>query len=51
MIDTIMKTLIDGTKTELMLNVCIYTDFSAWKRQDIERFMEFLGDITNPEKE
>jgi hypothetical protein len=51
MIDTIMKTLIDGTKTELMLNVCIYSDFSAWKRPDVVKFIDFLTDITNPEKE
>lgn len=51
MVDTIMKTLIDGTKTELILNVCIYCEFSAWKRQDIKKFIEFVGDIINPEKE
>ena len=51
MIDTIMKTLIDGTKTELILNVCIYSDFSAWKRPDIDRFMEFLNCTIDPDKE
>lgn len=51
MINIIKKTLIDGTKTELILNVCLYTDFASWKRSDIEKFMEFLNGAIDPEVE
>lgn len=48
MINIIKKTLVDGTKTELILNVCLFTDFASWKRSDIEKFMEFLNEAVDP---
>ena len=46
-----MEVLRDGTKTELMLNVLIFCDFGAWKPCSIEDFLDFLGEIVDPDKE
>ena len=47
----LMEVLRDGTKTELMLNVLIFCDFGAWKPCSIEDFLDFLGEIVDPDKE
>lgn len=34
------------SKTELVLNVCLYADLSMWPQETLRRFIESLQDIT-----
>ena len=40
-IEEILKTLESGARIELCFNILIYTDFSRWRRRDIDRLFEF----------
>jgi hypothetical protein len=47
----LMDVLQDGTKTELMLNVLIFCDFGSWSHNQIQDFIDFLGEMVDPDKE
>ena len=47
MILTILEILHEGTKTELILNVLIYADFSRWKQTDIKTFIDYVSAIVD----
>ena len=42
MVEKILEILKQGTKTEIVLNMFIYADFSRWKQDYIKEFIEFI---------
>jgi len=46
-INELLYMLASKAKTEFVLNLLLYADFSLWKQRDLNLFIEFLEEISS----
>lgn len=51
MINILLGILEQGDRTLLVLNVLIYADFGRWPQKDVRKFVDWVDDIQNSQKE
>jgi hypothetical protein len=44
-LDILMETFDEGTKTELVLNVLTFSDLSRWEQKRIRKFVDIIKEI------
>jgi hypothetical protein len=49
--EALIEILVEKKKTEMVLNVLLYADFSLWPQTELKEIIEFFADIVGMKAE